>query len=89
MKRHDILNEADRLIHADRNAVYGDPRSNHERIAALWSPILAMNVQPWQVALCMAQVKVSRLIETPDHEDSYIDGAAYVAIAGELATETP
>jgi hypothetical protein len=35
----------------------------------------------------MALVKISRLVQTPDHEDSYVDGAAYIAIAGELATE--
>lgn len=32
----------------------------------------------------MAQVKISRLVHTPNHQDSYIDAAAYLAIAGEL-----
>lgn len=85
MNRGEILDEAKRLINTDRAKDYGSPRVNHERIAALWSPILHMQVTPAQVALCMAQVKVSRLCQTPDHLDSFIDGAAYLAIAGELS----
>jgi len=36
------------------------------------------------VALCMAGLKLARLSGNPDNMDSYIDGAAYLAIAGEL-----
>jgi hypothetical protein len=32
----------------------------------------------------MVGVKIARLVETPDHLDSFIDGAAYLAIAGEI-----
>lgn len=85
MNRADILDEAKRLINTDRAQDYGHPRINHERIAKLWSPVLGIEVTPSQVALCMAQVKVSRLVQTPDHLDSFIDGAAYLAIAGELS----
>lgn len=85
MNRAEILDEAKRLINTDRAKDYGHPRINHERIAALWSPILGIEVSASQVALCMAQVKVSRLVQTPDHQDSFIDAAAYLAIAGELS----
>lgn len=88
MKRKEILDEANRLTHGDRDKNYGTPKTNHERIAALWSVVLEHPVTPAQVALCMAQVKVARLIETPTHLDSFVDGAAYLAISGELATET-
>ena len=87
MNRHDILTEADRLTSTDRNKNYGPPRLNHERIAAVWSMLLGIDVTPSQVALCMAGVKLARLAQTPDHLDSFIDGAAYMAIAGEIATE--
>lgn len=85
MNRGEILDEAKRLINTDRARDYGSPRTNHERIAALWSPILGMTVTPSQVALCMTQVKISRLVQTSDHTDSFIDAAAYLAIAGELS----
>jgi len=39
---------------------------------------------PSQVALCMAGLKLARLAGNPENFDSYIDGAAYLAIAAEL-----
>jgi len=53
----------------------------------LWSVILEKEITPAQAALCMAMVKAARLVQTPSHDDSYIDGAAYFAIAGELSNE--
>jgi len=85
MLRGDILKEASRLTHGDRNKNYGDPLTNHQRIAALWSVYLETEITPAQAAICLALVKVARLIESPDHIDSFIDGAAYFAIAGEIA----
>lgn len=87
MNRLEILSEAARLTSGDRNKNYGTPRTNHERIAAIWSVILGIEVTPEAAALCMAGVKIARLVETPDHLDSFVDGAAYLAIAGELALD--
>ena len=87
MNRGNILDEAKRLIHTDRQKDYGHPLINHQRIANLWSVILEKEITPAQAALCMAMVKAARLVQTPQHEDSYIDGAAYFAIAGELSHE--
>lgn len=88
MNRSEILNQAAHLINNDRARDYGSPRINHERIADLWSVVLGHRVTPAQVALCMAQVKISRLVQTPNHLDSFIDAAAYIGIAGEIATES-
>ena len=85
MNRGDILHEAHKLTHGDRDKNYGSPLHNHQRIAAIWSVILEKDVRPDQVALCMAGVKLARLVETPNHTDSFVDGAAYFAIAGEIA----
>ena len=87
MKRGDILRDADILTHGPRDDIYGDVITNHERISRLWSVVLETEITPAQAALCMALVKVARLIQTPDHIDSFVDGAAYLAIAGECATE--
>lgn len=89
MNRSEILAEAARLTAEDRQAVYGPPLVNHQRIAALWSAYLEHEVTPAQVAMCMGLVKVARLIQTPDHTDSFVDLAAYAGIAGELATPQP
>lgn len=84
MHRGKILDEAKRLTSTDRQETYGDPYTNHKRIADLWSAYLEIEISPSQVALCLCLVKIARLIETPEHLDSYIDLAAYGAIAGEL-----
>jgi hypothetical protein len=87
MKRGEILDEANRLTHGDRDKNYGTPYINHKRIAEIWTVILGIEVTPSQVALCMAGVKIARLVETPNHLDSFVDLAAYAAISGEIATE--
>lgn len=85
MNRQDILDEASRLTHGNRDKNYGTPLVNHQRIARLWQVILGIEISPSEVALCMVAVKIARLVATPDHEDSFVDGAAYFAIAGEIA----
>jgi hypothetical protein len=85
MNRGDILQEAARLTAKDRQQTYGDPRTNHCRIADLWTIYLGKEVTPQQVAICMALVKIARLMET-ETADSFVDLAAYAAIAGEIAT---
>ena len=87
MERGEILDEAKRLTHGDRNKNYGKPLKNHARIAGLWSIFLEQEITPAQVAICMGLVKVARLIESPDHLDSFVDLAAYASISGEIATE--
>ena len=89
MNKAEVLERGIELITGDREKNYGSTHTNFSRIAALWSPIFGCDVEPHQVALAMNQLKVARLIETPDHEDSWCDGAGYLGIGGELATELP
>jgi hypothetical protein len=74
---------------AERGKAYGHPRPNHERIARLWSVILGVEVTPEQVALCMVQVKVSRLVQTPDHADSIDDIAGYAEVLRQIVDDAP
>ena len=85
MTRDEILNEAARLISQDRHEQHGDAHQNFHHIAAGWSEILGWKVAAHEVGLCMAWVKISRAVSTPDHADHYIDGAGYMALAGEIA----
>lgn len=82
--RKRILKTADELIDGDRAKEYGDALEMHKRIAAGWSEILGVEVRAHEVALCMAWLKISRLVEKPDHADSYVDLVAYGALAGEI-----
>jgi len=86
MKREEILQTAIDLTMGNRNEQNGDPYENHLRISKIWSVILGIEVEPYQVALCMAGLKIARLAFNP-LEDSFIDGAAYLAIAGEIVNK--
>ena len=79
-----LLNETAEIVR-ERGLVYGSPSVNHLRIAKLWSVYLERAIEPEQVAMCMALVKIARLIESPKHVDSYADAAAYLAIAAEIS----
>jgi len=82
-----ILEQAKELVGGDRQEDYGDKLTNHENIAALWSIFLRKKLTPHDVAMCMALVKVARLMHA-HKSDSYIDLAAYAAIAGEIDERT-
>jgi hypothetical protein len=85
MNAKDYLVEARATIQ-DRGLEYGHPTDNMARTAALWSTYLEMPVTDYQVAMCMALVKIARSMETAK-TDTYVDLAAYTAIAGQLHTE--
>jgi hypothetical protein len=91
MKRDEILDTAKTLINGDRAKDYGDAYSNHQRIADGWNTIIQAAyettgyVTPMHVALMMDWVKTSRLLNTIDHPDSWVDKAAYSALGGEFA----
>jgi hypothetical protein len=82
--RAEVLDRAKKLINGDRHDDYGSAEQNHERIAAIWSAVLGVNVEAWQVALCMAGVKMARLAFDPTKEDSWVDLAGYAALGGEM-----
>lgn len=83
MNRDEILNKSQFLINGDRAKEYGDAYENHKRIADMWSVLLNKQVTVSQVYQCMIAVKLSRLIETPEHTDSWIDICGYGALGGE------
>jgi len=85
MNAGDFLNEARATIQ-DRGMDYGHPTDNISRTASLWSAYLEMPVTDYQVAMCLALVKVARSMET-SKVDNYIDGSAYFAISGQLRVQ--
>ena len=69
-----------KTIH-ERGVSYGHPITNHKRIAELWSAYIGYPIQPNEVAICMALVKISRQAEDPAKLDNYEDCLAYISIA--------
>lgn len=89
MTRDEILDTAKTLINNDRAVTYGDAHKMHEVIAEMWSAILGVEISATQVALMMAALKLARAASNPNHADNFIDAAGYIALAGEMAGETP
>ena len=87
MSYKEILKEAEKLIGGDRNTDYGDRLPTHQNIAKLWSVFLGHEISAHDVAICMVLVKISRIINR-HKKDSYIDMAAYAAIAADIEERT-
>ena len=86
MKTNEILQSATDMYQI-RGQEYGHPSDNMSRTARLLSAYLEMPIMDYQVAVILALVKVARSMETSQKEDTWVDAAAYIAIAGHLATE--
>jgi len=83
-----LLSEAGDVIDA-RGAHYGSPEENWTRIANFWTVYLkdklkdGEKITPIDHALMMDLVKTARLMETPQHWDSYLDKCGYMAASVE------
>ena len=90
MKKVEILAKAKELINKNRQSTHGDCFKNHSQIADLWSVYLDDKLKPFteitasDVAIMMCLLKISRSTMGEFNLDDYVDGAAYMAIAGEM-----
>lgn len=77
---HTILDTAKGLIYGDREKDYGSATKNFENISKMWSVILEKEITVEQVIQCMISLKQCRLLNQPDHKDSWIDICGYVGV---------
>lgn len=80
----EILNEAADTI-AERGLTHGHYDLTMLRTAKLWSDFLEREIDPMDVAICMALVKLARTMESKSNPDNFLDAVSYWAIAGSLA----
>jgi len=80
----DFLRDAMMLVEGDRASEYGDKIINHGNIAKLWSAYLDHPLTGHEVAVMMCLLKIARTKIGKKTRDTYVDGAAYMAIAGEI-----
>lgn len=82
----DVLDEARATI-ALRSVHYGAPEQSFAVTADLWSTWLSARhgskvvLDPADVGVMLALLKVARLTHDPAHRDSALDAAAYLALA--------
>ena len=84
MDRKHFLKVVEQTLEGDRQVDYGDASKHFARIARMWEVIFGHQVTLEQVHLCMIAVKMSRLVSSPGHQDSWVDIAGYAALAAEL-----
>ena len=80
------LLDALEAVTGKREDDYGDKLKNHQNIADLWSIFLKHKITAHDVAICMALLKIARLMHS-HQDDAYIDLAGYAAIAREIEVE--
>lgn len=85
-----ILRNAADLISGDRNDQHGDRSVCLSNIATLWNAFLEVRrdhgskLTPKDVAIMMSLLKIARMESGSVNPDNAIDGAGYLALAGEL-----
>jgi len=95
MNPHAVLDEAKATI-GERGRDYGEIELNFERIAQLFNLSSGMSqrnmktdmpqyLTPYDVAMLMVCLKLSRIRQSPQKRDSYVDLIAYASFACEIA----
>jgi hypothetical protein len=80
-----VLEEAQRLVHGNRDADYGHPIDGYTRIGRMWGAILGIpDIDPRICCLMLAAMKVSR--DVGKHKrDNLTDLAGYAECAQMVA----
>ena len=95
MNRTECLETAKTIVNGARQENYGSPESNFRNIAEMWTTYfnISKNTEDWyditptDVANMMILMKMARLMNKSDHEDSWVDIAGYAANGCELSTD--
>lgn len=86
-----IAARASELVGGDRDRQHGQKSDNFERIATMWNAYLAIRrdkgapLGAVDVGHMMSLLKTARTQSGALNVDDYVDGAGYLACAGEIA----
>lgn len=89
MNRTELLETANKIVNGARQNNYGSPENCFQTIADFWNMYIIHKkscfFSPKDVAAMMILMKVSRLCNDINHEDSWIDIAGYAANGVEVS----
>ena len=85
-KADELLSSASTIINGDRQDDYGSARDSFKAVSEMWTAFVGTDITPPQVAIMLALLKAVRLRNGP-HKDSFLDAAAYMALAYEVSEE--
>lgn len=82
---HSLFEKADKIMQA-REHDYGDASDMLDSIAHMWTVVLGRGaLSRTDVALCMACLKLCRIIYDKEHTDSYVDMLNYIRMAHDVS----
>ena len=87
--RFEILQLAEAAV-TDREKQYSSPDVNYDRVARIVQVILQdklrpeAELSPADMVMVNLAIKMSRLIEKPDHTDTQVDIAGYASLMSEV-----
>lgn len=89
--RAGVLDDAKEAVCQDRNAEYGEPIDNFGRWAGACNSLGyrgpgGRDLKPHDLAVIMGLGKLSRSVQSPDKQDTWVDLAGYAAVGYELVT---
>ena len=88
--RTEVLTAASELITGDREDLYGAPVEDFARTAGVLNALGyrasgSRKLAPHDIALLVIAIKLSRLVWTPKHVDSWVDIAGYAGCGCECS----
>lgn len=82
-RKMNILEEANKITHEDRNYDYDTPINNFKQISDITTAILGRYISPKDIAIIMIATKLSR--ESFKHKrDNLVDLAGYTWVLNEI-----
>lgn len=90
--RDQALDEAKRLVSNDRNTEYGEPIDNFTKVVEALNALGYRGpggrlLTPHDLPVIQIVTKLSRLVQTPDKADSWIDISGYGALGREVSEQ--
>lgn len=83
--RVEALREAARIIAGDRDAQYGGPEDNFNRIATVWTMLFGYKFTAEDVAMAMVGLKMARYASKSGFQaDTWVDIAGYAGCGYEV-----
>ena len=79
-----ISDKAKEIVYGDREKTYGHPSKNLKVVADLWSTYLSTQLSAQDVCNMMVLLKIARLRNDPEHEDSKVDIIGYTLLMERL-----
>ena len=91
--RTTILREAESLVSGDREEEHGEFWKNALLTSRLWQAYTGYDIQPEQVPVMLALLKIARSVgarqQDSSGKDNFVDACGYLALAAELDVWEP